>query len=233
MWWQCSGELWGSPIVEISRPRHRVVRIRDHLPELLALGDTVIHPDRASDIRVTQVDYRWAGIWAFNNNGNGQRNALKSKLESLVDTRTPSAGWEIRYTKRGTAAIEDGHIRNTYCETQHNRGGYIRPYTRLLWRKICTFNFPALPVFPAPFSIFLAPFSIFHAPFFVAPLCYYIYYVWLFFSVTELVHDILFTHLRNSFGDHLYIFFMRDFFGGKDKKTIILEIIWVWNVWQP
>ena len=105
---------------------------------------------------------------------------------------------------------------------------------------ICTFNFPALPVFPAPFSIFLAPFSIFSAPFSifpapfsVAPLCYYIYYVWLFFSVTELVCNILFTHLRDSFGDHLYIFFMRNFFGGKDKKTIILEIIWVWNVWQP
>ena len=48
-----------------------------------------------------------------------------------------------------------------------------------------------------------------------------------FFSVTELVRDILFTHLRNSFGDHLYIFFVRDFFGGKDKKTIILEIVQV------
>ena len=46
-----------------------------------------------------------------------------------------------------------------------------------------------------------------------------------FFLVTELVCNILFTHLRDSFGDHLYIFFVRDFFGRKDKKTIILEII--------
>ena len=40
-----------------------------------------------------------------------------------------------------------------------------------------------------------------------------------FFLVTELVRDILFTHLCNSFGDHLYVFFHVQFFWWEGQKN--------------
>ena len=91
----------------------------------------------------------------------------------------------------------------------------------------CPFSPPRFPSSPPRFPSFSPRFPSF-PPRFSLPRCVIIYIMYdFFFSVTELVCDILFTHLRDSFGDHLYVFFVRDFFGGKDKKTIILEIIQV------
>ena len=95
------------------------------------------------------------------------------------------------------------------------------------------FSPPCFPSSPPRFPSFSPRFLSF-MPHFLLPHCVIIYIMYDFFFQWPSLCAIFFLHTCATLLVTIYMFFfMCDFFGGKDKKTIILEIVQVWNVWQP